>query len=167
MNETTPRFGLTLLHPGQAQKEMSHNEAITLIDAALHSRAIAVGANTPPAAAATPGDCWVLGDTPIGAWSGHPHAVAAWTDGGWRFIDPVEGMRLWIDVDQGFARFSDGEWWVGTLHGKVFVQGEQVVGTRVDAIAEPAGGIVVDAEARAAVVAVLEALRSHGLIREV
>jgi hypothetical protein len=47
------------------------------------------------------------------------------------------------------------------------VAGNQVVGARGAAIANPAGGATVDAEARAALVALLDALRAatgHGLI---
>jgi hypothetical protein len=73
-------------------------------------------------------------------------------------------MQLWLGQTPGSARFSGGAWRLGELHGTVFVEGDQVVGSRVDSIAEPLGGITVDAEARAAIVSVLEALRAHGLI---
>ncbi len=36
MNERTSRLSLPLLHASQAQKEMTHNEALTLIDLLLH-----------------------------------------------------------------------------------------------------------------------------------
>lgn len=77
---------------------------------------------------------------------------------------PSEGMRIWLDTDRGFALFAGGEWRTGQAYGKLFVEGQQVVGIRSAAIPEPEGGIVVDAEARAAIVALLQALRSHGLI---
>ena len=44
------------------------------------------------------------------------------------------------------------------------VGGEKVVGARAAAIADPASGGMVDAEARSAVGQILEALRGHGLI---
>ena len=77
---------------------------------------------------------------------------------------PREGMRLWLSAAQGFALFSGGEWHAGEVHGRLIVDGLQLVGSRLDSIAEPTGGTGVDAEARAAIVAVLEALRTHGLI---
>jgi len=163
MSELTPRFGLPLLLAGQAQKEMSHNEALVQIDLGLHAAAVSIGENAPPAAP-SPGECHIVGDAPSGAWTGRAHALAGWTDGGWRFLAPREGMRLWLSEEEQFALFRGGDWHVGEAHGKVFVEGEQVVGARADAIAEPFGGEVVDAEARAAIVAVLEALRSHGLV---
>ena len=46
----------------------------------------------------------------------------------------------------------------------VFLEGVQVVGARLPAIASPASGSTVDSEARSTLDAVLTALRSHGLI---
>jgi hypothetical protein len=44
------------------------------------------------------------------------------------------------------------------------IGGQQVVGDRVAAVESPAGGTVVDAEARSTINAILDALRQHGLI---
>jgi hypothetical protein len=159
----TPRFALPLLEPGQAQKEMVHNEAFAAIDLALHPVAEAIGANAAPE---TPevGQCWILGDAPAGPWSGHPHALAGWTAGGWRFAAAREGMAVFVRAGEAFALYADGAWRLGELRGKVFVQGLQVVGERQPPIAEPTGGETVDEPARAAIKAVLDALRVHGLI---
>ncbi len=158
----TPRLSLPLLQPGQAQKEMSHNEALALID--LSVQAAAEGVLSAPPTDPAEGQCWIVGASPTGAWSGHAHAIAGWTPGGWRMVQPREGTRLWIDQTSGFALFRGGEWRFGEAHGKVFIGGLQVVGERMPDIAEPIGGLVVDGAARAAIIAVLEALRVHGLI---
>lgn len=159
----TTRLLLPLLQPGQAQKEMFHNEALVRLDIAVQGAAVAAGANTPPAAPAS-GNAWILGDAPEGAWTGHAREVASWIEGGWRFLAPFEGLRFWIPGDQVFALFSEGQWVAGRNYGRLFVGGRQVVGPRAGAIGEPAGGTMVDAEARATITAVLEALREHGLI---
>jgi hypothetical protein len=44
------------------------------------------------------------------------------------------------------------------------IGGNQVVGPRAAAIDSPADGAVIDVEARAAIAAILDALRQHGLI---
>ncbi|NYT42455.1 DUF2793 domain-containing protein [Sphingomonas sp. R-74633] len=163
MTDTTDRLALPLLVAGQAQKEMHHNEAITVLDLMTQAAAEAIGTDAPPAAPLA-GQCWIVGDAPTDAWLGHARAIAGWTEGGWRFVAPREGMRLWLGEAIGFALFIDGSWRAGETHGRVFVSGEQIVGPRETGIAEPVGGIVVDAEARAAVSAVLVALRAHGLI---
>lgn len=163
MTDVTDRLALPLLASGQAQKEMYHNEALVRLDLITQAKVEAVGLNEPPVEP-MPGQCWIIGDIPTAAWLAHPGQIAGWTDGGWRFVIPLEGMRLWIGEHAGSALYIDGSWRTGEAHGRVFVEGQQVIGPRTAAIAEPVAGMVVDAEARAAISAVLVALRAHGLI---
>ena len=65
----TARFALPLLHAGQAQKELFHNEALVLADGLLQPCVEALGLDTPPPSPA-PGQCWIVGDSPTGAWAG-------------------------------------------------------------------------------------------------
>jgi len=104
-----------------------------------------------------------LGDAPTGAWAGQAKAIAGWNSG-WRFIAAAEGMRAWVRESGGFALFSEGAWHVGEAYGRLIVDGEQVVGPRAEAIEDPDGGAVIDAEARDAILAILAALREHGLV---
>lgn len=162
---STPRLELPLLEPGQAQKEMTHNEALTRLDIA--TQACVLGETSLPSPAPEPGQCWLVGNAPQGAWTGKTGAIAAWTEGGWRFIAPREGMRIWIAAEQCFALFSAGQWDHGRTYGRLFIEGRQLVGPRQPNVAEPMGGATVDAEARAAITAVLQTLRRHGLIEEI
>ncbi|AQR74422.1 DUF2793 domain-containing protein [Sphingomonas sp. LM7] len=159
----THRLALPLLQPGQAQKEMAHNEALALLDMVVQGAAVEAGLDVPPASPEL-GASWILGASPSGAWTGHAHEIAGWTGAGWIFMPPREGTRLWLGANRGMAVFSSGEWRLGEVHGKVFVEGDQVVGPRLDSITEPLGGVTVDAEARATIVSILEAMRAHGLI---
>lgn len=159
----TARLSLPLLEPGQAQKEMFHNSALALLDLAVQAAAVGAGENVPPAAP-EPGECWIVGPAPEGDWAGRAGQVAGWTTSGWRYVAPREGTRVWLGLSQGTARFSGGAWRLGEQHGKLFVEAQQVVGTRQPGIVEPTGGAVVDGEARAAITAVLTALRAHGLV---
>jgi len=161
--ETTPRLALPLLQPGQAQKEMFHNLALAQLDLVVQGAVAGASVDAPPASPAA-GACWLVGASPSGAWAGHAGEIAGWTSAGWIFVVPRDGMQFWMGPEQGIARFWAGAWHLGVTHGKVFVEGDQVVGTRGEPIAEPLGGMTVDAEARAAIVSVLEALRAHGLI---
>lgn len=160
----TARMGLPLLDAGQAQKEMTVNEALARLDLLTQAAVVAVGANMPPGAPAD-GQAWIVGNAPTGAWTGHGRALAGWTVGGWRFAAPREGMAVWSEADGGAASFVGGQWRLGVLRGqRVEIAGAQVVGARAAAIASPAGGGVIDVEARAALAAVLAAMRGHGLI---
>ena len=160
----TDRLSLPLLAVAQAQKEMTHNEALALLDAAVQPVIVAVAPAAVPASPAI-GQCWIVGSAASGAWAGHDGALAAWTQGGWRFVAAFEGMAVWSIADQAIARRGATSWSIGTVTARsVSIGGLQVVGPRTGAIAAPAGGSIVDGEARAALTAVLAALRTHGLI---
>jgi len=147
MTDTTARWYLPLLAAGQAQKEMTHNEALTALDLLIQPVVLATGLDVPPTGA-TPGQCWIVGTAPTGAWAGQAGAVAGWTDGGWRFAPPREGMSAWSVADGGLARRLAGTWRIAPR----------------PVVADPAGGTTTDLEARAAIAAILAALRAHGLL---
>jgi hypothetical protein len=162
--DTTARIALPLIAPGQAQKEMTHNEALAALDLAVQAGVVAAKMDAPPTEP-VPGECWIVGDAPAGAWAGHAGALAGWTAAGWRFVAPREGMAAWSEADAMSWTYRAGLWRKGELRGaSVRVGGRQVVGDQAAAIAGPTGGATVDAQARATLAAVLAALRAHGLI---
>jgi hypothetical protein len=74
-------------------------------------------------------------------------------------------MSLYERTGGTWAVYRNGAWEMGVVRAaSLFVDGEQVVGQRAGAIDSPSGGTVVDSESRAAIDAVLNALRTHGLI---
>ena len=164
MTDLSARFSLPLLQPGQAQKELYHNEALALVDLAMHPVAQASGVDVPPASPAM-GQCWIVGSAPNDAWTGHASAIAGWSPGGWRFVTPVEGMLVWVIADATWSRRTSSAWISGDLPvSSISVGGNQVVGARRPAITATAGGTTIDAEARAAIASILTAMRAHGLI---
>ena len=162
MSETSDRFSLPFLVPGQAQKEHFHNEALAAIDAALHCAIENVAGDPPPDPAQ--GQSWIVGDPASGVWIGHSDAVATWTAGGWRFLSPVPGMLAWNLAVELWMRWTGEAWSAGTIPAAALViGGEQVVGPRLAEVPSPSGGTVIDVEARAAIVALIATLKSHGL----
>ncbi|SDG36659.1 DUF2793 domain-containing protein [Pelagibacterium luteolum] len=106
---TTTRLDLPLMAPEQAQKHVTHNEALLLLDAIVQLRLAEIGRDDPPDNP-DEGASYGIGDAPTGAWAGHDGAVASWTLGGWRFATPVEGWLAW-DADAGRVCFyRDGDW---------------------------------------------------------
>jgi Protein of unknown function (DUF2793) len=89
MPDVTDRLSLPLLVAGQAQKEVTHNEALTLIDFLAQPVVVAVAPVSVPAAP-TLGQSWIVGAAPTGAWAGKAAHIASWTSGGWRFCAPNE-----------------------------------------------------------------------------
>ena len=162
--ETTERLGLPLLAPGQAQKELVHNEALQLLEILVAGAVEEPARNAPPASPA-PGSCYLVGSAPTGDWSQYAGHLAAFTSGGWRFVPPAPGMAVLVKTSGLVASFAGQGWETGAIRAqRVLVDGVQVVGSRAAAIADPAGGSVVDAEARATLAQILSALRQHGMI---
>ncbi|ONF94950.1 DUF2793 domain-containing protein [Sphingomonas jeddahensis] len=162
--DNTARLNLPLLHAGQAQKEVDHNEALALLDMAVQPVVVAIGLDTPPK---EPGEgaCWIIGTNPVEAWAGRAGSLAGWTAGGWRFIAPRTGMTVVRGSDGMTARYTGADWVIGEVRATGVLIGEmRVLGARQPAIADPAGGPLIDAEARGALSAALSALRAHGLI---
>lgn len=100
-----------------------------------------------------------------GAWAGQDGALAGITDGGWKFLAPIEGAQV-IDAASGQTIVRrGGSWETGVVRAQEFrVNGQTVVRQRQAAIADPTGGTTSDVECRAAVISILSALRTHGLI---
>jgi hypothetical protein len=164
MDEKTARFGLPFIMPGQAQKELFHNEAIAGIDIALHPAVEGAPLADPPAAP-LPGQCWLVAPNPFGAWAGQAGRLAAWTGGGWRFVVPQAGMCVWDKAAGADRRWTGSAWSAGeTIATAIVIGGLQVLGPRQPAVPSPSGGTTIDAEARSALAALTVALKSHGLI---
>jgi len=160
----TDRLGLPLLAAGQAQKEITHNEALGLIDLIAQAVVESADLSTPPAAPEA-GRCWAVAAGAAGDWAGREGAIAGWTAAGWLFLTPAAGWRAWARDRGGMIRF-DGAVWVDEpvrVDG-FYLAGQRLVGTRQGAIAAPSGGATQDAEARGTIAAILAALRTHGLI---
>ncbi|WP_205481019.1 DUF2793 domain-containing protein [Sphingomonas arenae] len=162
MDETN-RLALPFILPGQAQKELFHNEALQILDTIVQPVVKGGPANDPPSDPAL-GATYIVGPSPTGAWADHPGAVAAWSDGGWRFVEPFEGME--VSTSSGLKmRYASGQWDTGqVLASAVLIGGQKVVGSRAPAIPDPTAGTTVDQQARGSIVQILNALRLHGLI---
>jgi hypothetical protein len=164
MTEASPRLALPFIVPGQAQKEHFHNQALLLADLLLHA-CVEGGPDESPPAEPQPGQAWLVASPAAGEWSGRSHCVAGWTESGWRFVAPVEGMSVWkrdagLWVHWTGSMWSDGE----VPAARIMVAGQQVVGGRQPEVPSPSGGTIIDVEARAALSALIVSLRTHGLI---
>lgn len=164
MTDTTPRFALPFLLPGQAQKELFHNEALARIDLALHPAVEGPPAVEPPPAPAQ-GECWIAAPAAEGDWSGHDNELAMWTESGWRFLEPQPGTSAWNKAADVPLLWDGSQWREGDLASAgLLVNGVRVVGPRQPGVASPSGGTIIDEEARLAINALTAALMSHGLI---
>jgi hypothetical protein len=165
MAETSARFGLPMILPGQAQKEVFHNEALAMIDAALHPCVEEGPIAAPPTTGLEEGRSWIVGSGASGAWEGRDHEIATWTAGGWRYVTPIAGIKSWSKADGYWFVWNGSAWMAGVLPASaVQIDGLQVVGPRLPDIPSPSGGTIIDGEARTVLAAVIATLKSHGLI---
>lgn len=142
-DSSTPRYSLPNLFSGQAQKEIFVNEAFARLDSLIH--AAIEGELSAPPASPNPGQCWLVGANPDGDWTGREGDLASWQGTAWLFVTPRFGLRM-LDLSTGGSLFFDGDW------------------QRPAAPAAPSGGTIVDAEARQAIVNLIETLQSAGII---
>lgn len=162
--DMTARLSLPLLAPGQAQKELFHNEALQLLDIMVAGAVEDGPINEPPSNPAS-GECYLLDREPTGAWAGFPQHVASYSEAGWRFIPPTPGLSVFVKATSIVATFVSGAWEIGSIRAsRIMIGGDQVIGARAAPIADPFGGAFADAESRAAISAILATLRQHGLI---
>src|SRR5688500_13111435 len=95
----TPRLTLPFIMPSQAQKHITHNEAIQALDAlvqpAVESRTIAI-----PPAIPLAGDAYLVPSGATGTWAGHSDEIAAYQSGAWLFYDPAPGWQVYCKADQ-------------------------------------------------------------------
>ncbi|KNX42009.1 hypothetical protein ROTO_14770 [Roseovarius tolerans] len=109
MPDHSPRLALPFIQPSQAQKHVTHNEALSTLDTVVQLAVEAVEASTPPAAP-NEGEVWAIGLAPEGAWAGQAGRIATLIDDTWRFIAPQDG---WIALDKSTGRLlrqAGGAW---------------------------------------------------------
>lgn len=109
MPDNSPRLTLPMILPAQAQKHVTHNEALTLLDTLVQLVLEGVDAETPPGGASE-GDTWALGALPTGEWDGQSGKIAAYQNSGWMFIPPQDGWRGWDKGTGEFRVYTGGTW---------------------------------------------------------
>ena len=110
MTDTTPRSGLPLLAAAQAQKHVTHNEALLQLDALGCAYLLDRDLTAPPASPAD-GDAWLVKATATGDWTGQDGNIAYSVDGAWRFYPPYAGLIAYV-ADENALLACDGAAWV-------------------------------------------------------
>ena len=109
MSDTSANLGLPYIMPSQAQKHVTHNEAIRSLDALTQLAVISRDFTDPPAAPAE-GDRYIVAAGGGGIWAGHDGEIAAYQDGTWMFYAPLAGWIAHINGDGALAVFDGADW---------------------------------------------------------
>lgn len=109
MSDQSPNLSLPFIQAAQAQKHVTHNEAIELLDMIVQLTLEDTGAATPPASP-TEGQAWGVGASATGDWAGQDGMIATWRGGGWLFVVPRDGWQAWVRDTGEMQVWSAGAW---------------------------------------------------------
>ncbi|TCL74466.1 DUF2793 domain-containing protein [Rhizobium sp. BK251] len=108
MSEETANLSLPYILPSQAQKHVTHNEALQRLDAIVQLT-IEAELATPPELPAE-GCCYLIGASATGPWSGKSGRIAFRQDGAWLYLTPLDGWRAFFLADDRLRIHQAGAW---------------------------------------------------------
>lgn len=108
MSEATVNLELPYILPSQAQKHVTHNEALQRLDA-LTQLTIIASLSTPPSDPQE-GTCFNITASPVAAWAGKSGKLAFRQDGDWIFITPKDGWRGWFAAEDKLKIHNGSVW---------------------------------------------------------
>ena len=140
MTEQSTRLSLPLIQPSQAQKHVTHNSALEILDAVAQLNVLSRDANTPPTLT-DEGAIFALGAAPQAVWAGHPNEMAIRSNGGWLFVEPREGWVLYDQADDVICVRKGKAW------EPVTPNLDNVAGVGINATSDAVNRLAVSAEA--------------------
>jgi hypothetical protein len=105
----TPRLALPLLEAAQAQKHVTHNEALSRLDALVQSSVIDRTLTAPPSGPSA-GDAYIVGPSPTGYWAGHTGQLAVYYPTGWTYHVPQIGWVVWVVAESRPVVWTGSDW---------------------------------------------------------
>ncbi|MBB4041398.1 hypothetical protein GGR34_003075 [Microvirga flocculans] len=106
---STSHLDLPLLAAAQAQKHVTHNEALAALDALVQLAVKERGRISPPASPEE-GARFLVGAAATGAFAGQEGKIALFDLGTWRFFTPRPGWLAYVEAEDLFVVF-DGTGW--------------------------------------------------------
>ncbi|MDZ4086049.1 MAG: DUF2793 domain-containing protein [Tabrizicola sp.] len=130
MPDETTILSLPLILPAQAQKHVTHNEALVQLDLMVQLAVINRTLTTPPALP-TLGDRHIVAAGATGPWVGQAGRIALYTEAGWQFTQPLNGWQAYVMAESQMA-FFNGLTWIALSDGP-FTVGQLGVSATPDA----------------------------------
>ncbi|MGL5362913.1 MAG: DUF2793 domain-containing protein [Bosea sp. (in: a-proteobacteria)] len=100
---------LPLLAAAQAQKHVTHNEALTQLDALVHLAVLSRTVTSPPGAAAD-GARYLVPPSATGAFAGKTGQIGWFDNGVWRFLVPKAGWIAFVVAESALLGFDGSNW---------------------------------------------------------
>lgn len=105
----TTHLALPLIDAAQAQKHVTHNESLALLDALAHLAVSARGVAFPPASPIE-GERLLIGADAAGAFAGKSGLIATFLAGAWSFLTPRPGWRLYVTAESLLLLYDGANW---------------------------------------------------------
>jgi hypothetical protein len=109
----TANLALPCIEGSQAQKHITHNEALRVLDTLVQLAVLDRDLTAPPGSPAE-GQRWIVKTGATGAWASHVNGIAAWQDGAWQFSTPRIGWLAYV-VDESVLLAWNGSAWVDAI----------------------------------------------------
>ncbi|MFN4098863.1 MAG: DUF2793 domain-containing protein [Pararhodobacter sp.] len=109
MSDITTHLLLPYIMASQAQKHITHNEALRLLDAMVQLSVRDRGRTAPPPAPAD-GDRHIVASGATDLWTGWDLNIALWTDGVWMRLVPRPGWLAWVADEAAFVVWTGSSW---------------------------------------------------------
>ncbi len=130
MSETV-HLGLPVIAAAQAQKHVTHNEALRILDALVMLSVKDRDLSAPPGSPAD-GDRYLVHPTGSGGFTGKDNQIAHYRDGAWAFYAPRSGWLCYVE-DEELPLVYDGSSWVELLGEHAAFQNVTLLGIGTEA----------------------------------
>lgn len=107
--DASANLTLPYILPSQAQKHITHNEALSLLDAIVQLCVTSRSLATAPVEPAD-GDRYIVGGGATGLWAGWDGDVAAHIDGAWIRLTPQTGWQAFVEEEGVILVRTDIGW---------------------------------------------------------
>jgi hypothetical protein len=105
----TSHLALPYIDAAQAQKHVTHNEALQLLDALVHL-SVSARAQNPPSAPPVEGQRFLVAANASGAFAGKDSQIAAFFAGAWTFLVPRGGWRAFVEAERLLLTYDGAVW---------------------------------------------------------
>lgn len=116
---TSIHLGIPYISTNQSQPDVTHNDALVMIQVLLSAGVWQVGLNTPPGDPEN-GDAYIVGTSPTDIWVGKENVIAAYYQDQWYYIPGFDsngsqiemgenqvGLKVWSRPDNDFYIWTD------------------------------------------------------------
>lgn len=110
MSDASAILSLPFIQPSQAQKHVTHNEALKVLDAIVQLAVMDRSLTTPPTLASI-GDRYIVPQAATGAWAGKTNDVAVFDGASWIFLTPLPGWHAEVISESEEVVFDEVSGW--------------------------------------------------------